>query len=941
MSGKRIAIAIGIFFLGAHVALLGYLGIIKLNATANYDGVSVVSGTVRDHTGAILPGAWVVLDNGRGNKYVTKTNPLGGYSFIAIVPSSYTLTITSKGFAIFTQQVEVIAKRTVSVDVTLQVLIGRKLQVKSRPPDSAEPDKNLSSIASTVKDLQAIPSDPSAVLEELGRTACPSCPDEVAFYVNGLRSDGSGKTSRIPPKEAVEVIRAGASPYAAEFQELRRGPIEIVTKPGSDGFHADATVRFNDESLNARNALAESRAPLQVRDYSGYFTGPIVRNRLDLLAYAGRFEHDLNAVINTTAIDLNTFLPQPFARTVVTPFRTTNLTLHANYLASNKQTVGIEYARTSDRASNQGLESGFDLPDRAFSRSSTEDALRFSLASVLSERTLNESRFEISRRNYGTQSLSGAPAVTVLDAYNTGGNPSSLLSNNLNHSLQLADNLTRTINRHTLKMGLLADALFLTSNDRANFNGTFTFGTDINRDVSGKAILDRNGRTAIVTPFDTYGRTLMGLPGYGPSLFSIAKGNPEARISQWQIGFFIQDEWRISPRLTLSYGLRHDLQTHLGDKNNVAPRVGVAWVPDKGEKGTVRAGAGIFYSTVFSGITLTTTRFDGQRQQELRIQQPQFFAEIPATLDGSIAAQQTIYRKAPGLKAPYSFISHVSYERQLPWKMFGAISYSWQHGVNLLRTRNLNAAGGPTLDGSPGDRLVLEYQSTGTSSRHELLLTLRGQIGNRVTLFSNYALSVTRSDTDGPDTSPASYFDLLSEYGYASLDQRHSFYFGATLSLPWAMSVSPFLSLSSGQPFNITTGRDNNGDTIFTDRPAFAASSDPRAIGTPFGLFNPDPLPGALLIPRNFARATGLAILNLGFSKTFTLRWPSKNRTAGPGASTAAGRNYSLVFDANVQNLLNHANFTGYNGVLTTPLFAVPNRALDGRKVEFSLRFTL
>ena len=100
---------------------------------------------------------------------------------------------------------------------------------------------------------------------------------------------------------------------------------------------------------------------------------------------------------------------------------------------------------------------------------------------------------------------------------------------------------------------------------------------------------------------------------------------------------------------------------------------------------TVRAGAGLFYSAVFSGITLTTTRFDGVHQRELRIEQPQFFGEIPATLDGSIAAQQTIYRKAPGLKAPYSFISHVSYERQLPWKMFGAISYSWQRGVNLLR----------------------------------------------------------------------------------------------------------------------------------------------------------------------------------------------------------------------------------------------------------------
>lgn len=940
MSGKRIAIAIGIFFLAAHVVLLVYLGIIKLNATANYEGVSVLSGTVRDQTGAIVPGAWVVLDNGQGNKYVTKTNPQGEYSFIAIVPSAYRLTITFKGLATFTQQVEVMARRTVSLDVTLEAFANKKLQAKSRPADAAEANRNPSSIASTAKDPQTLPSDPSGMLEDLGRMACPSCPDDVDFYVNGLRSDSSGKTSRIPPKESVEMIRTGASPFAAESQELRRGPIQVVTKPGSDGFHADATVRFNDESLNARNTLAGSRAPLQMRDFSGYFMGPIIRNRLDFLAYAGRWEHDLNGVINTTAINLNTFLDQPVATTVITPSRTTNLTLHANYLASNKQTFGLEYARTRDRASNQGLESGFDLPDRAFRRSSTEDALRFSLTSILNERTLNEGRFEITRRNYGTQSLSTSPAVIVLDAFNAGGNSSALFSDNLSHSMQFADNLTRTISRHTIKMGLLADALLLTSTDRANFNGTFTFATDVDRDASANPVFDSNGQTSIIAPFEDYRRTLMRLPGYRPSQFSIAKGNPEARITQWQIGWFIQDNWRISPRLALTYGLRHEFQTNLADKNNFAPRIGVAWVPDKGEKSTVRAGAGMFYSAVFSGITLTTIRFDGQRQQELRIQQPQFFADIPQTLDGLIAARQTIYRKSPGLRAPYSFIGNISYERQLPWKMFGAVSYSWQRGVNLMRTRNLNVAGGPILEGSPGDRLVLEYQSTGRSSRHELLLTLRGQLGSRLTLVSNYALSVTRSDTDGPDTSPASYFDLLSEYGYASLDQRHAFYFGATFNLPWATSVSPFVSLASGQPFNITTGRDNNDDTLFVDRPSFASSGDPRAIKTSFGLLNPDPLPGERVIPRNLARAPGQAILNLSFSKTFTLPWPSRNQA--PSASRAAGgRNYTLVFDASAENLLNHANFFGYNGVFTTPLFSLPNRALDGRKVEFALRFTL
>src|SRR5207253_905345 len=178
--------------------------------------------------------------------------------------------------------------------------------------------------------------------------------------------------------------------------------------------------------------------------------------------------------------------------------------------------------------------------------------------------------------------------------------------------------------------------------DRAGFNGTFIFGTDVNRDAVGAPALGNRGAPTLITSLENFRRATLGLRGYGPSQYIIVGADPSVHLAQWQLGWFIQDDWRIAPRLTFSYGLRHDFQTHLADKMNLAPRASVAWIPDKAQKSTVRAGAGVFYSTVFSGITLTTAR----PTEELRIQRPGFFPVIPTTFDEATVALPTIYTKA-------------------------------------------------------------------------------------------------------------------------------------------------------------------------------------------------------------------------------------------------------------------------------------------------------
>src|SRR5207247_7982413 len=114
--------------------------------------------------------------------------------------------------------------------------------------------------------------------------------------------------------------------------------------------------------------------------------------------------------------------------------------------------------------------------------------------------------------------------------------------------------------------GLVAVGSRLRYTDRANFGGTFTFGADFERDASGNVILDANSQPINITSIEHYRRTLLGLLGYRPSQVSIVRGNPFTRLSQWEMAWFAQDDWRVFPRLSLSYGLRHNFQPHLGAK---------------------------------------------------------------------------------------------------------------------------------------------------------------------------------------------------------------------------------------------------------------------------------------------------------------------------------------------------------------------------------------
>jgi hypothetical protein len=413
------------------------------------------------------------------------------------------------------------------------------------------------------------------------------------------------------------------------------------------------------------------------------------------------------------------------------------------------------------------------------------------------------------------------------------------------------------------------------------------------------------------------------------------------------------------------------------------------------------------------------------------VQQPNFFPNIPANLQsGNTTRLPTIRQKEPGINDPYTMIGSLSYERQLPLKLFGSVGYTWNRGVHLLRSRNINAPLGFSDKGLPivpfpGEGPILEYESNGLSIRHQMNINVRTGFSQKFTMFTGYTLATTHNNTDGANTNPANPYDLSTEWGRAGGDIRHNLFFGGQYTAPWGLRLTPFITARSGAPFNIITGRDNNFDNQITDRPAFATAGDAGAVVTRFGVFNPTPLSGEQIIPRNFGQGPGLVSVNLGISKTFGFGpAPNSFRSAAPattntgqangqtnnaqtnaqgnqgnqrgnrnanqnrgganqnrGGGAAGGfgggaaqmimrggggggpmmmgggdprHKYNLTFSVNASDIFNHVNFAGYNGVLTSSLFGLPNRTLSSnfgggafgggggtgsRRIDVSMRF--
>jgi protocatechuate 3,4-dioxygenase beta subunit len=900
-------------------------------------GRATLRGSISDEFGATIVGATVTLTDASGVARTATTSADGVYSFTNLAPGHYKIHAAATGFAATEDaDVDVAAGRREPLNLTLKIAtIETQVKVSADNPVSTDANNNANQQVITGKDLDALPDDPDELAAALQALAGPSMgPNGGQIFIDGF----SG--ANLPPKEAIREIRINQNPFSPE-NDQPSARIDILTRPGTDKFRGSASFNFTDESLDSRNPFSinsSKRAPYQVRQINGSISGPIVKKKASFFLEANHNQRDENELINATVLDAN-FTPVFIGQAVLTPRRDTNIGPRIDYAINSKNTLITRYNFFHTTNQNQGV-GGFNLLSRSYPTSSTNHNIQVTETAVLNAYTINETRFQYSHNHSQSSGNSTIPALNVSSSF-VGGGSQVGQAQSTNQRWELNNFTQIQHGMHTFKFGGRVRGVKIDDISPNNFGGNWVFsggvGPDFNNPVTGVNFvltsLERYRRTVFIQQqgLTTAQRNYCGsatavndcirLLGGGASQFSINQGNPNASVSQRDFGVYWQDDWRLRPNFTFSYGIRYENQTNANSHFNFAPRLAFAWSPGaanstKPPKTVIRGGAGIFYLRFGENYTLTEERFDGINQQQFAVPELIFRdatgTQVPPTLAqlttfkpvydllnafqclnheptnciatkpsvaGFSPQQQAIYRIAANIQAPAMYLLGGQVEHQLPKNITAYVGVSSVRMLHQTRIRDINAPfPGLGLRPDPNSGDINQYESSAKMRQTQMFIGFNSRLNPNVSFSGTYILSKTMNDSDGGF--PVNSYDLSGEWGRAGFDIRQRFTLFGTYTAPklWKLSFSPLLVLNTGGPFNITTGQDTNFDRQFNERPTFAQLNAyctlhaDRCTRFDYSKTTND------FIPRNYGNGPGSVSVNLRVSRTFS--WGGEARSA-------------------------------------------------------------
>ncbi|MCC7498293.1 MAG: TonB-dependent receptor [Bryobacterales bacterium] len=932
--------------------------------------LGTLRGQITDATGASVPGATITATGPGGVVKVGQSLGDGTYSMAGLPVGTYTVRGLAKGFAIF-ERTGVAVRGGAATTLNMAMAVAAEKQevtVTDTAHVAVDPAKNAGALVLKGEDLDALSDDPDSLQDDLQALAGPSAgPNGGQLYIDGFTG------GRLPPKESIREVRVNSNPFSSEYDKPGFGRIEIFTKPGSDRFHGQAMFFYGNDALNSRNPFSTNKPPFSRKMFTGNLGGPLTKKSSFFVDVEKR-NTDESALVNATLLD-SSFNPVQFQQSFLTPQVRTTVSPRLDYQLSTNHTLMARYSWTGLTDDNSGI-GNFNLPTQATNVSNTQQTVQLTETAVLNSRAINETRFQYMRTRNSTTGNSNGPTISVTQAFTTGGTPVGLaLMNEDRYELQNYTSITH--GTHYTKFGVRIRGVNQANDSNAGFNGSYTFATFNSYRVAAQGLADG-------LPMDQI-RALGG----GPYQFRLSAGNMNIPVNQIDVGGFIQDDWKVRPNITLSGGLRYEGQTNIGDHRDFAPRLGVAWGigkntgPFRQPMMVLRAGWGIFYDRFSEDMVLNTIRNNGINQQQYLVQYPDFYPAVPApaSLQASLVPQ-AVTRLDANLRAPYMMQSAISLERQLPKNISLALTYMDTRGVHQIYQRNINAplpgtfilgdsASGVRPYGDVGD--IYLYQSDGIFKQQQLILNSSVRVGNRINIFGYYSYGHVHGLTDGAGGFPMSSYNVNEDWSRAGFDIRHRVFIGGSVLAPFNLRISPFIHASTGRPFNIVVGRDLNGDNQLNDRPAFAspATLPQNLVQTAYGAFDLSPMPGEMIIPRNYGDSPGQFSVNLRITRTFG--WGEPTGAASSGMTgprggplgggmrgrgrgghggghfggDSSGRKYSLTIGADARNALNNVNLASPYGSLTGPLFGQPRGIVNGfggsasanRMISLQIRF--
>jgi hypothetical protein len=871
------------------VAFLGLL--VAGPAAAQTPATGTLRVTVVDPSQAVIPGATVTVTGAEdATKAATiapaRTNDIGVATIPNLAPGRYVVQAEFPGF-----ETRVLTDVRIRTGDNKQVAILQipKLEAsvevgQNKQQTAADPRGPSFGTTLTREQIEALSDDPVVLQQQLQDMAGPG----AVIRVDGFEG------SPLPAKAQIRSIRISRDQFAAEFHSAGGVSIEIITQPGLGPLRYNTSVASRNGDLSARSPFVASKGPERNVRYGFGIGGGLIKNKTSF---------NVN-VFGSNAFDtpnLNIALPGGTVSEALTL-----RALHENVFVSGQmdyaltldQTLRFGYNLSRFTNDNLGV-GGYDDADRAFSNGSTQHNVRVQHYGPIGRRMFSRSRAQLFLSDTDARSVTNTPTIRVNDAFTSGG--AQLSGGDHARRINLGSDLDYVRGRQSIRTGVVLDEAWIHSDSAANYLGTYTF--------------------------DNLAAYLAGQP----SNYTRRIGDPRLSYRLFQAALYVQDDIRPKKNLTLSAGLRYEVQAHVGDTSSIGPRVGVTWAPFKSGQTTLRGSAGVFYDWLPNATYEQALRVDGARQQELNIVDPAY--PDPGTSGAVFPINR--YILDGGYHMPRINRVSAGVDQGLLKVMRVSATYSYQHGTRLARGLNLNApVNGVRPD--PAFRNIVEVASDAASWQHllqvdaninpgALLPAFKGPRINwkRTTVFLNYTLAALENNTDGPFSVPATG-DLSQERGPASDDVRQRLNVTFNNQIVRNLIVSLNLNAQSPGAYTLLTGRDDNGDGIFNDRPS--------GIG------------------RNTLRARGQATLNLllGYQFAFGHTAPLPPGIGVFGGGNAAtvrtfdqgSARYRLGFFMQSQNLTNRANYFGYSGMMLSPFFLRPTAARDMRKIDVGVTLT-
>jgi hypothetical protein len=743
-----------------------------------------------------------------------------------------------------------------------------------------------------------------------------------SFIIDGVSAndDAAGVAGTFIGVDVVDEFQVVTSGGQAELGRALGGYVNVVTKSGGNTMHGDVYGYFRNSRFNAANALSNTVLPLTQAQYGASLSGPVVHNRT---FYFVNFEgRDLNqsglvtiapsavAAINARLASVGYPGPPISTGDFRNPVHNQNLFAKVDHRFSDTDQFSAHYSLYHvDSIDSRGA-GGLSAPTASANLFDTDQTIAASNVKTLSPRIVNETRMQFTNSNLSAPPSDPiGPAVSISGVASFGtlsGSPTA----RLNRLYEGTDSLSVQHGAHAIKVGVD----FLYNADTITFprtiRGSYSFSSLTNF-LNG--VYNSSGYT------QTFGVT------------QVYQTNPN-------VGFYAQDEYKVTPSLTLNLGIRYDLEflkTIATQTGNVSPRAGFAWTPFASRRMVVRGGYGLFYDRIplrpLANALLSagnTTTVSNLQQLSISLSPTQAGAPVFPGILGSLTIPAGVLfnfsTMDPTMKNAYSEQGSFEIEQQVGGNATLSVGYQHVRGLHLIVSVNQNVPSCTAVGTNNGCRPNPAY---GNDSQYSPLADSHYDGAHisfvqRPVKWGNYRVSYTYSKAldDVSEfffSAPINNFNIWQDYSRSDDDQRSRLSFEGTIHSSLASATTPWERLSHG--FQLTTSL-----TAYSPLPFNITTGANTIQGT-----SARPTINGIFINRNAGEGFSILNLNVRLSRTFRI-----------------GERLHLQALAEMFNTLNHVNVATLNGVFGTgayptnpsPTFKQITAVNDPRTMQLALR---